>query len=361
MTHRRRFLAAFSLLAPGVWLAPARAPAATLTEETLFALRRRVGALSPPAWVELSETNRRVLYAMQTATHGAKGDRGDALRRLDHYFSFFAPDAELYGYTQPGAVGPAEAKRNYEALVLASESMLVSDEFIVAGHMAAQRYHVLSRFNGEFFGRRFNDEFIALRGQDIFEMTRGAAPKIARRWANHDHAYRVSQMAAPGQNPHAATLAGAQLAQWLNGPLPESAVYGLLERYREAFNDLRVVRSAATLVQDRTDAIASRFVAACPAEGGAAATAAAHHAAWLALMPDVTLTIEGNVAVANFGAIRWRATGRYVPEGDPRLGVGSVALTHTGETIFRFAPDGLIERMWTHHHGGAAIQDGATR
>ena len=344
-----------SLLFPGLPQG-AQVPAVASGSSKLL---QPLAALTASPWRALSQANRRRLYAMQTATHGGQRGRSDALRRLDRYFSFFAPDAKLYGYTEPSAVSVSQAKGSYEALFLASDGMLVSDEMIVAGPMAAQRYHVLSRFDGAFFGRQFNDDFIALRGQDIFEMDAGSTARIAKRWANHDHAYRVSQMPAPGQTPQAAAAEGAKLGQWLNGPLDEARIYEWIDRFQTTFNDLRGVRSVASLARDRTETLAAHFVAGCPLDGGAAATVEAHLRRWFVLMPDVTLVIEGRVGVANFGAFRWRATGRLATEGDARLGVDSVAVTQTGETIFRFTNEGLVDHVWTHHHAPATVQNGA--
>lgn len=68
----------------------------------------------------------------------------------------------------------------------------MTEALVVAGPMAAQRYHSLFKLNGTFDGVTYQNKKMAIRGVTFFEFDEN--DQIKKRWSNHDHAYRMKQI-----------------------------------------------------------------------------------------------------------------------------------------------------------------------
>ena len=196
----RAALAAFLLSLPGI----------ALGDSSLPAIARPA---SPAAWREQSERTRAAVYHMENSVNLTPTDTAGKRKAYEAYMATFSPDVIVHGLVPSGDVDYAGLRRFYAALFGTFRgSVLVSDEMIVAGNMAAQRYHSLGRMTGQFDGVQLDDRLVALRGQTFFKLDE--AGRIAERWSNHDHGYRMALTRGPQGRPE-----GERLARFLTGPV----------------------------------------------------------------------------------------------------------------------------------------------
>lgn len=167
-------------------------------------------AASGAEWSRLSERTRQQVYRMEASVNHVPADPGGRQQAYEDYMATFSPLVRVHGLV-PGDTDFGGVRRFYAALFGTMRgSVLVSDELIVAGPMAAQRYHAVGRMSGEFDGARLENRLVALRGQTFFHL--GDDGRIIERWSNHDHGYRMSQTLGPEGRAK-----GDQLARELNG------------------------------------------------------------------------------------------------------------------------------------------------
>ena len=286
------------------------------------------------AWKISTAQTRERLHAMD-AVINRQGDAGAA---YENYMATFSPSIRAHGLLPGTAADYAAVREFYRGLFGTFEdSVLVSDELIVAGPMAAQRYHSLGYMTGTFDGVEMDRKLVAIRGQTFFRFD--ADGLIAERWSNHDHPYRLAQILG-----EAAVEEGRQLAGLLNGPgLTEQAVYDRLASMAAAFNlihdpDERETRFLSFFDKD----VVVHGIA--PGSAGLGEFAEYCRARWQAL-PDLVINLEAKLSAWSMGAVRWRATGSL------RQRYNEVEPTHapvtlTGETIMRFNQAGKVMEIW---------------
>ena len=286
------------------------------------------------AWKISTAQTRERLHAMDAVING-QGDPGEA---YENYMATFSPSLRAHGLLPGTAADYAAVREFYRGLFGTFEdSVLVSDELIVAGPMAAQRYHSLGYMTGTFDGVEMDRKLVAIRGQTFFRLD--ADGLIAERWSNHDHPYRLAQILG-----EAAVEEGRQLAGLLNGPgLTEQAVYDRLASMAAAFNlihdpDERETRFLSFFDKD----VVVHGIA--PGSAGLGEFAEYCRARWQAL-PDLVINIEAKLSAWSMGAVRWRATGSL------RQRYNEVEPTHapvtlTGEAIMRFNQAGKVMEIW---------------
>ena len=286
------------------------------------------------AWKLSTAQTRERLHAMDAAINL----RGDPEQAYEKYMATFSSALRAHGLLPDETVDYRGVREFYRGLFDAFEdSVLISDELIVAGPMAAQRYHALGYMTGAFDGVAMDRKLIAMRGQTFFRLD--ADGLIAERWSNHDHAYRLAQIKGEG-----AIEEGRQMAELLNGPgLAEQAVYDRLEAMAAAFNlihdpDQRENRFLAFFDKD----VVVHGIAA--GQAGLSEFTDYVRARWQAL-PDLIINLEAKLSAWSMAAIRWRATGslrdRYA-ETEPT----NAPVMQAGEAIMRFDNTGKVTELW---------------
>lgn len=310
-------------------------------------------AESPAGWREQSERTRAAVYHMENSVNLTPTDTAGKRRAYEAYMATFSPTVIVHGLVPSGDVDYAGLRQFYAALFGTFRgSVLVSDEMIVAGNMAAQRYHSLGRMTGQFDGVQLDDRLVALRGQTFFKLDE--AGRIAERWSNHDHGYRMAlTRGAQGR------LEGERLARFLNGPgLTEAEVYERLKAYADAFNAIetpeqRLGNLIALFAPDvRVHGIAPQTV-------GLVELQAYYQTLWGA-MPDLILRHEAMLSTWSMGASRWRATGSArAPYGGHPGDWQPIQMT--GEMILRFSGDGQVAEVWIHDHPVTPLEPLKTR
>lgn len=291
-------------------------------------------ARSATAWETSSAHTRQRLHAMDAAINL----RGNPQQAYENYMAAFSPTVRVYGLLPGDATDYAGVREFYRSLFGTFEdSVLVSDELIVAGPIAAQRYHSLGYMTGTFDGVVMDRKLIAIRGQTFFRLD--ANGLIAERWSNHDHAYRLGQVKG-----EAGIEEGRQLAAQLNGPgLSEQAVYDRLDAIAAAFNLIHdpAERENRFLAFFDKDVVVHGIDA---ERAGLSEFADYCRARWKAF-PDLVINLETKLSAWAMGAIRWRATGSLRQRYDGIEPTYS-PVTLTGETILRFDQTGKVVELW---------------
>ncbi len=291
------------------------------------------------AWENTTNHTRERLHAMD-AVINQQADPGEA---YENYMATFSPSVLAHGLLPGVAADHAAVREFYRGLFGAfKDSVLVSDELIVAGPMAAQRYHSLGYMTGTFDGVAMDRKLVAIRGQTFFRLD--ADGLIAERWSNHDHAYRLAQIKG-----ESAVEEGRRLTALLNGPgLSEQSVYDRLVSMAAAFNlihdpDERETRFLAFFDKDVVvhgisagQARLREFADYCRAR-------------WHAL-PDLVINLEAKLSAWSMGAVRWRATGSLRERYDD-IEPTRAPVTLTGETILRFNQAGKVLEIWINDSG----------
>ena len=286
------------------------------------------------AWEASTARTRERLHAMDAAINL----RGDPVQAYEKYMATFSPAVRVHGLLPGEATNYNGVREFYSSLFGTFEdSVLVSDELIVAGPIAAQRYHSLGYMTGTFDGVAMNRKLVAIRGQTFFRLD--ANGLIAERWSNHDHAYRLAQIKGD-----AGIQEGRQLAARLNGPgLSERAVYGRLDAMAAAFNLIhnpaqRENRFLAFFDED----VMVHGIGSGPR--GLNEFRDYYRARWQAF-PDLVINLEAKLSAWSMGAMRWRATGSFRGPYDD-IEPTQAPVTLTGEAILRFNQSGKVVEIW---------------
>ncbi|UCG73883.1 MAG: ester cyclase [Chromatiales bacterium] len=288
---------------------------------------------SPPAWRELTEGTRARMHEMDEIIR----DR-DQARSYRNYLAIFADDVVAHGLLESGDTGIDGLREHYRPVFFElKDGVLLSDEVIVAGNMAAQRYHSMLYLAGEFDGVAGQSQPVFLRGQTFFRFDDDG--RIAERWSNHDHGYRLGQLLGPQGRAE-----GDRIARELNGPgLSEAEIHARLEGLTHAFN-----RMEAPAERDREffgvfdKNVRVHGLDNVPA--GLADLQQQLRELWTAV-PDLRLTVNAPLSAWSMGAFRWRALGsqrKLYRDREPDLRPVSLQ----GECILRFNNQGRIVEIW---------------
>lgn len=300
------------------------------------------------AWREFSERTRSTVYRMENRINLVPTDQAGRKKAYEAYMATFSPNAVIHGLVPSGDVDYQGLRRFYAALFgTFRDSVLVSDELIVAGDMAAQRYHSLGRMSGEFDGVKLDNRMVALRGQTFFRL--GKDDRIIERWSNHDHGYRMALTRGPDGSE-----IGKHLALHLNGPgLTEAEVYEKLTSYADAFNVIYAP-------EERERRMMALFAPDAHAHGIGVQDADLHallnyfRELWTA-MPDLILKHDAMLSAWSMGATRWSATGsrRGARSGQP---VDWQPVQLRGEMIVRYDGSGLITEIWLNEQASIPLE-----
>jgi len=288
---------------------------------------------SPPDWRELTERTKARMQEMDEIIRDRNQERS-----YRNYLAIFADDVVAHGLLESGDTGLDGLREHYRPVFFElKDGVLLSDDVIVTGTMAAQRYHSMLYLAGEFDGVAGQSQPVFLRGQTFFRFDEDG--RIAERWSNHDHGYRLGQLrGAEGQ------AAGDRIARELNGPgLSETEVRHRLGQITQAFN-----RMEAPAERDREfflffdDEVQVHGLATTPVV--LAELQRQLRELWNAF-PDLRLTVNAPLSAWSMGAFRWRALGsqRKLYRGrEPDLRPVSLQ----GECILRFNNQGRIVEIW---------------
>lgn len=286
------------------------------------------------AWKISTAQTRERLHTMDAAVN-QQGDPGEA---YENYMATFSPSVRAYGLLPGVAADHTGVREFYRSLFGTFEdSVLVSDELIVAGPMAAQRYHSLGYMTGTFDGVAMDRKLVAIRGQTFFRLDTDGL--IAERWSNHDHAYRLVQIKGD-----TAIEEGRQLAKLLNGQgLSEQEVYNRLNAMAAAYNLIHdpIERERRFLSFFDKDLVVHGIAS---TQVGLSEFADYFRSRWNAI-PDLVVHLEAKLSAWSMGAVRWRATGSLRERhADIEPIYAPVALS--GETIMRFDNTGKVNEIW---------------
>jgi hypothetical protein len=185
--------------------------------------------ISPSLALEWQAQTEITRAAMQRMDHLINsGQRSEA---YEQYLAMFHPGVEAWGLYEDGAANLVRVRKHYHPVFFElGGGVLVSDDVVIAGPMAAQRYHSMMLLNGTFDGVEAKDKPVVIRGQTFFRFDESG--RITERWSNHDHAYRMSQLLGEDGRQE-----GEKLAKVLNGPgLGEREGVNVLNAMIEAFN-----------------------------------------------------------------------------------------------------------------------------
>ena len=294
-------------------------------------------AIAGDNWFEESEHTRQLMREMDKAINARHDDSGYA-----EYMSLFAEDIEAWGLIEPGPAYIETVRHHYKPVFeFFEDGVLVTESLVVAGNMAAQRYHSLFRLNGTFDGVTYKGKRIAIRGITFFQFDEN--DKIKTRWSNHDHAYRMGQLL--GKEGEAQ---GKILAKKLNGPsLSEQTIYKISGEMFDSFNQIHDP-------QLRSEKYFSYFDSFVIVHGikdkqsGLRDLKTYFQELWSAF-PDLVITVEEKMSAWSMIAIRWKASGSH--RGKYRhIGASWKPIMLSGETILRFNELGKVTEMWMNLH-----------
>ena len=288
---------------------------------------------SPADWRALSDRTRDRMHEMDEVIR----DR-DPQRSYDNYLAMFAPDIVAHGLLETGDTGMDGLREHYRGVFFElRDGVLLSDDVIVAGNMAAQRYHSMLYLAGEFDGVAGQSQPVFLRGQTFFRFD--ADNRIAERWSNHDHGYRLGQLKGDEGR-----IEGERIALVLNGPgLSEVEVLEGLHSMARAFNRMEAPakRDAEFFAyfdeQLRVHGIGD-------GRDGLEDLRQDLRELWVAI-PDLRLSLRAEMSAWSMGAVRWQALGSQ--RGDYRGRKADMRPVRLrGETILRFDKTGKVVEIW---------------
>lgn len=273
----------------------------------------------------------------------------DRNKAYDDYMNMFSKDVQAYGLLESGPADLDYVKQHYKPVFeFFDDGSLVTDTLVVAGNMAAQRYHSLFILNGSFDGVSYQDKLAAIRGFTFFEFNDNG--QIIRRWSNHDHAYRMGQfLGAQGREQ------GTILSMRLNGP-------GLSAQKVE--ENMRALVAANNEIHDpalRKSAVMSMFSPAVKVWGVTKSVAGYDELSryfsdiWKSF-PDLVF-IPGDVLSAwSFGAVI--LTGRGTQKGNNNSPDADMApIKITIELIVHFNNPAEIDTVYLYQHSSAKLMN----
>lgn len=288
---------------------------------------------SPAEWRAVGQQTRIRMREMDETLR----DR-DAQRSYENYLAMFADNVVAYGLYDTGGTDLEGLREHYRPVFFElRDGVLLSDDVIVAGRMAAQRYHSMLFLNGEFDGVEASSRPVFLQGQTIFRFD--ADGRIAERWSNHDHGYRLGQL----QGEHGRTE-GDRIARILNGPgLSEEEVIARIDTFQAAFNRMEAP-------SDREREVRNLFSTAARIHGIAdgptdVSRLIARLAELRSAVPDLRMSVRTSMSAWSMGAFRWTALGSQRARYDGREPDMRPVLI-TGECILRFDGNGHIVEVW---------------
>ena len=254
------------------------------------------------------------------------------------YMAMFHPEVRAWGLDEGGAADIERIKEHYHAVFFQlTGGVLVSDKVIIAGSMAAQRYHSLMYLNGTFDGVEAENKPVVIRGQTFFHIDEKGL--IRERWSNHDHAYRMQQLL--GEQGH---IDGKVLMARLNGPgLSEEEGLMVLNKLSTSFNQPEApdqrARDVMQLLSDDLKLMGMDMLSKNTEE-----TVEFLKEVWRAY-PDLILSFGAPLSGWSFVAMDWRATGSQRQSFRGELKTNSPVCFH-GQAILRLAVTGQIEEAW---------------
>ena len=262
----------------------------------------------------------------------------DQQASFENYMGLFADEVAAHGLLESGPANIDDLRAHYTPVFFElKDGVLLSDEVIVAGAMAAQRYHSLLYLHGEFDGIKADHLPVFLRGQTFFRFDQTG--RIIERWSNHDHAFRLQQLKGTEGR-----VGGEKLAAILNGSgLSENEVRQRIAALNDAFN---YVQSPAERRERFLRFFAPDVVVHGIAEDsvGRRALFDYYDGLWNAF-PDMEQTIEAALTAWSHGAIRWRGLGSHrAPYRGHAPTMRPVKMR--GEMIMRFGDSGKIDEVW---------------
>ena len=158
-------------------------------------------------WVMASEHTRSLMHEMDSIINSTDDDSG-----YERYMSMFAKDVKAWGLIESGPADLNTVKHHYKPVFeFFDDGVLVTESLVVAGNIAAQRYHSMFKLNGTFDGVTYKAKQMAIRGVTFFRFD--SHDTIIERWSNHDHAYRMGQILGKEGEQR-----GEQISKILNGP-----------------------------------------------------------------------------------------------------------------------------------------------
>ena len=288
---------------------------------------------SAPAWQVQSAATRAALARMDDLINASAREQA-----YTDYMALFHPRVQAWGLYPDGAADLQRIREHYRPVFFElGGGVLVSDQVIVAGPMAAQRYHSLMVLNGNFDGVEARNRPVVIRGQTFFMIDEKGL--ILERWSNHDHAYRMAQLLG-----EKGAQAGRELAQKLNGPgLSEESGIDALASLVAAFNQpespgRREARVASLLApQLRVHGLDGEVK-------DSAALQAFLRELWGAY-PDLILMTGPPVSGWSLVAARWQATGSQRAPFRNQFR-GRLPVCMHGDLILRLTGEGLVEEAW---------------
>ncbi len=290
-------------------------------------------AVSPPSWQASTAHTRKTLHRMDELINQA--DRQAAYKQ---YLAIFHPEVKAWGLYANGAANIDRVREHYRSVFFElGGGVLVSDKVVVAGPMAAQRYHSLMSLSGTFDGVTAENKPVVIRGQTIFRIDNDG--KIRERWSNHDHAYRMGQLLGePG------TSEGTRIARELNGPgLSETETLIRLSALVTAFNQPEAPQQRFS---DTTGFLSKTFklhgVSDRPLDK--TGTLQFLEGFWSAF-PDTMLDVGTPITAWGHIAVDWRATGTWRQEFRGTINRGAPVCIQ-GDMILRLSGKGQIEEAW---------------
>jgi predicted ester cyclase len=305
----------------------------------LFGLARFSAALPPDdGWRKTSEHTRKTLVRMDELINSE--DRETAYAR---YMAMFHPRVSAWGLHEQGAADIDAIRDHYRAVFFElGGGVLVTDKLVVAGPMAAQRYHSMMVLNGTFDGVEAREKTVVIRGQTFFLIDEEGL--IQQRWSNHDHAYRMEQLlGAQGREE------GQRLSSRLNGPGPDVSESGLvLEGILAAFNQ---PEAPAARENDTASFFSDdfKFYGIGPDGDNAKAFLDLLAEVWRSY-PDLILSTGDPIVGWGYVATDWRATGSH-REGFRGIPANNAPVCFHGEVIARLTSQGKLEAAWIDVYG----------
>lgn len=294
-------------------------------------------AKADAAWTEKSESTRLLMQEMDNTIN--LPDRNKA---YDDYMRLFAGELQAYGLLESGPADLDHIKQHYKPVFENfDDGSLVTDTLVVAGNMAAQRYHSLFTLNGSFDGIYYEDKLAAIRGFTFFEFNEHN--QIIRRWSNHDHAYRMGQLlGARGREQ------GALLSKQLNGP-------GLSAQKVE--EQIKALVAAANQIHDpalRMAQVMSMFSQDVKAWGVAEAEAgynglSGYFSGIWESIPDLVVVAGDVLSAWSFGATVLTGHGTW-RKNHQSHGANDIIRKLTIELIVRFDDQARIDSVYLYQH-----------
>ena len=271
-----------------------------------------------PAACESSAATRQLMLEMDRVINS------DA--PLTTYLDLFSPNIEAWGLVPEQAATWQGVENHYKPVFgNFDRSILVSDEVIVAGRFAAQRYHAMFYLTGEFDGVKAREKKTFIRGSTVFEFDNSGL--IRKRWSDHDHQFRLSQLLDTPSEIERET----ERSRVLSGP-------GLTaQEIRDRMNSMQRIFNQMQNPEKRLSVLSALLSETLPERQ----IWIEKLTAFFEIMPDAHLAYDAVVAAWSRVGIRWRITGSI--RGDHELfPYRNHPISLAGETVLEIDSNGRI-------------------